>query len=97
MSEINDTEEIPEGNFPINLKLIEYYQRTEPRLLPKYENGAYHKGSFLGVINIYVIPLKCEDKSVITEILQCYVLHWYFTYLLHPGMELLEVTILQDL
>ena len=32
VSEINDTEEIPEGNFPINLKLIQKYQREEPSI-----------------------------------------------------------------
>ena len=31
MSEINDIGEIPEVNFPINLKLIQRYQQEEPR------------------------------------------------------------------
>ena len=35
VSEINDTEEIPEGNFHINLKLIDKYQWTEPSLMAK--------------------------------------------------------------
>ena len=35
VSEINDIEELPEGNFPINLKLIKKYQRTEPSLIAK--------------------------------------------------------------
>ena len=29
------------------------------------------------------------------KILQSYVLHWYHTYLLHPGMDRTEATILQ--
>ena len=37
VSEINDTNKIPEGNFPINLKLIKQYQRTEPILMDKYK------------------------------------------------------------
>ena len=32
MSEIDDIEELPEGTFPINLKLIQKYQRTEPSI-----------------------------------------------------------------
>ena len=44
MSEINDTEEIPEGTFPINLKSIAKYQRVEPSLMAKYKDGTHHKG-----------------------------------------------------
>ena len=47
MSEINDIEELYEGTFPINLKLIAKYQQTEPSLMAKYKDGAYHKGLFL--------------------------------------------------
>ena len=40
MSEINDTEEIPEGTFPINLhKLIQKYQWLEPSITAKYKYG----------------------------------------------------------
>ena len=54
MSEINDIEELPEGTFPINLKLIQKYQRLEPRTLDKYGNGMYQKGPFRGGSNIYI-------------------------------------------
>ena len=37
MSEINDTEEVPEGTFPINLKLIQKYQRLETSITAKYK------------------------------------------------------------
>ena len=33
VSEINDIKELPEGNFPINLKLIQKYQRSEPSII----------------------------------------------------------------
>ena len=46
MSEINDIEELSEGNFPINLKLIQKYQQWEPSILAKYKTGTYHKGYF---------------------------------------------------
>ena len=35
VSENNGTEGIPEGTFPINLKLIQLFQRTEPSLMDK--------------------------------------------------------------
>ena len=35
MSEINDIEELLEGVFPINLKLINQYQRKYPSLMNK--------------------------------------------------------------
>ena len=52
VSEINDIEEIPEGIFPINLKLIQRYQWLEPIIRAKYKDGTYHKGSFRGGSNI---------------------------------------------
>ena len=39
VSEINDIKEIPEDNFPINLKLIKKYQRLEPIIKAKYTAG----------------------------------------------------------
>ena len=52
MSEINDTKEVLESNFPINLKLIKKYQQIEPILIAKYDDGTYHKGYFCGGSNI---------------------------------------------
>ena len=39
VSEINDIEELPEGIFTINIKLIQKYQRQEPSIIAKYKNG----------------------------------------------------------
>ena len=69
MSEINDTEELTEVNFPINLKLIEQYQRKDPSLKDKCELGAYQKGYFQGGINIHINLIMCKDKVVIPPIL----------------------------
>ena len=38
VSEINDIKEISQGTFPFNLKLVEKYQQTEPRLMAKYKD-----------------------------------------------------------
>ena len=90
MTEINDTKEIPEGTFPVNLKLIKQHQQTEPSLLSKYKDGTYHTGYFHGESNIYLNLIKCEDNIVIPSIIQRYILHWYHTYLPHPGMDRME-------
>ena len=37
LSEINEIKELPEGIFPINLKLIDQYQRKYPSLMDKYK------------------------------------------------------------
>ena len=87
MSEINDTEELPEGNFHINLKLIDQHKRKESSLMTKYKEGTYHKGSICGGINIYLILIMCEYNIVILSILKSYLLHWYHTYLLHTGIN----------
>ena len=56
---------MPEGTFPINLKLIKKYQQTEPILMSKYKDGTYHTGSFREVSNTYLNLMTCEDNIVI--------------------------------
>ena len=38
ISKTNDTEELPEGIFPINLNLIQKQQRTEPSIIAKHKD-----------------------------------------------------------
>ena len=83
MSEINYIEELPEGTFTINLKLIQRHQRMEPSLMDKYKDGTYLAGSFHGGSNNDLSLIACEDNIFILSILQSDVLHWYHTYLLH--------------
>ena len=87
VSEINDTEELPEGTFAINLKLIQKYQQEEPSIIAKYKYGKYHKSYFCGGSNTDIKRITCNDKIVIPSKLKSYVLHWYHTYLIHPGMD----------
>ena len=70
MSEINDTKEIPEGIFPINLKLIQKHQREEPSITDKYKYGTHHKSSFCAGINTDFNLIMCKDKIVIPSKLQ---------------------------
>ena len=88
MSEINDIEELPEGTFPINLKLIAKRRRQETIIIAKYKYGTYYKGFFSGVINIDVNLITCKVKIVIPSKIQSCVLHWNHKYLLHPGMDI---------
>ena len=39
----------------------------------------------------------CEDKIVITSIIQSCVLHWYHAYLLHTVMDRTDATIIQHM
>ena len=52
---------------------------------------------FHGVSNNNLKLTTCEDKIVIPEILQSYVLHWYHKNLLHTGMDITEATICHHL
>ena len=48
------------------------------------------KGYFCGGINKYLNLITCDDRIFIPPILKKYVLHWYCTYILHPGMDRTE-------
>ena len=65
MSETNDTEELSEGTFPINLKLIQKYQCAELSIIARYKNGTYPKGSFRGGSNIDLKLITCKYNIVI--------------------------------
>ena len=65
MSEINDTQEIPEDIFSINFKIIDLYQKQDPSLEDIYTTGTYQKGSFCGGSNIQLNLITCKDKIVI--------------------------------
>ena len=73
MSEINDTEELPEVTFPMNLKLIQRYQWEEPIIKDKYKNGTYHKVYFCGGSNNDIKLIMCKDNIFILSKLKSYV------------------------
>ena len=70
MPEINDIEELPEGTFTVNLKLIQIYKWSEPIIIAKYRDGTNHKGYFCGGSNIYLKLIMCDDNIVILSKLQ---------------------------
>ena len=65
MPGINDIEELTEGDFPINLKLIQKQQRLGPSIIAEYKYGVCHKGSFCGGSNTYIKLITCKDNIVI--------------------------------
>ena len=96
MPDLYDIEELPEGTFPLSFNLIDRCQREDPFLTEKLKCKQFTRGSFRGGQNtIYLKTYK--DKIVIRQKLQKYVVKWYHTYLLHPGLEQTEEMILQHL
>ena len=81
----------------LNLKLIEQHQHKYPSVMSKYNEGTYHTCSFPGVSHIDINLIACEDNIVITSIIQSCILHWYHTYLLHPGIDRMEAVIFKHL
>ena len=65
--------------------------------MAEYKNGTYYRGYFSRISNNDLSLMTCKNKIVIPSILQSYVLHWYHTYLLHPGMDRMEAMICQHL
>ena len=79
--------------FLLSFNFIDHYQRGYPFLLEKLKR-ANIKYSFCGGRNIIEL-VTYNDKIVIPQKLQKYVLKWYHTYLLHPGLDRTEAMICQ--
>ena len=65
--------------------------------MEKYKDCTYHTCYFRGGSNIDLNFITCGDKIVITKIAQNYVLHWYHTYILQPGINRTEAMFCQHL
>ena len=96
MSEIYDIKELPEGVFPLSFKIIDRYQREDPILTGKLTCSECEKVSLCGGINNFEL-VTFKDKIVIPQLLQKYVVKWYHTYLLNPGLDITEMMICQHL
>ena len=55
------------------------------------------KGPFRRSINIDLKLITCTDKIVILSIPQSYLIHWYHTYILNPGMDITESIVCKHL
>ena len=96
MSEIYDIEELSDRTFPIYFKLIDRYQRGNPILTEKLTCAEYQTGYFFSGQNTVKL-VTYKDKLVIPQLLQKYPMEWYYTYILHPGMDTTEAIIHQHL
>ena len=97
VSEIINNKGWSKGDFTINLKLINQYKQKDPRLKTNDKMGTYKKEYFRGGSNINHNLITCYDKIVIMSRFKSYILHWYHTYFLHPGMDRTEAIIYQHL
>ena len=87
---------MPEVTLPLSFNLIDRYQREEPFLTEKLKCAEYSKGYFRrGRSTIPIITYK--DNIFIPQKLQKYVVKWYHTYLLRPGLDKTEAMIFQHL
>ena len=95
MPELYDIEELPDGMFPLSLKLIDINQLEYPVLTEKLKVIEYQKSYFCRGQNTKEIVIY-KDKIVILQKLQKYVVKWHHTYLLHPVLNKTEAMICQN-
>ena len=94
--EIYDVEEIPNGISQLKFTTLDPYQWEDPVIQAKLIRAKYKKVSFRGVRNTITL-ITYQDKIVIPQKIQKYVLHWYHTYLLHTGIDWTDTMILKHL
>ena len=87
-------EQLDGDTFPLIHRTINKYQRKDKELVEKSKCANYHPKTFREGINIFLFIYK-NDKIVVPTIFQRYAVNWYHTYLLHPGMNRTEATIIQ--
>ena len=96
MLQLYDIKELPECTFTISFNLINCYYRGDPFLMEKLKYRNYTKGSFRGGQRTIEL-VTYNSNIVITKKLQKYVVQWYHTYFLHPGLDRTEAMICQHL
>jgi hypothetical protein len=96
LAEYYGMDDLPKDTFPLTYKILDKYQRKDKEILNKLKKKTYHANDFHGGGTTRMLICR-NDKIVVPKVLQQYVLHWYHTYLLHPGMVRTEETIRQHL
>ena len=87
-------EKLDSNAFSLTYQTIDKYQRKDKELTDKIKVANYHTKYFLGGGNTFILICK-NDRIIMPEIIQKYVVSWYHTHLLHPGMNFTEATIIQ--
>ena len=96
MSEFYDIEELTDGTFPLHFKFIDRHHLKYPILMERLNSVEYVKGSFRGGRNTINFA-TFNDKIVIPQLLQRYVVKWYHMYLLHKLLDRTEAMIFKHL
>ena len=96
ISEIYNTDELPEGTLYLYFKLIDGYQREDPFLSGKVQCTKYEEGYFHGGRNTIRI-VTYNDKIVIPQKLQQYLVKLYHAYILHTRLDQTKAMISQRL
>ena len=81
--------ELSEGAFPINFKIIDQYQLEYPILTDKLKCETYKRYDLSGGRNTHYNIIICKDEIIIPSKLKIYVFNWYHTYILNPGMDIM--------
>ena len=82
--------------FPVSFNIIDRYHLEDPFLTEKINCAKYQKGSFHGGRNTIEL-VTYKNKVLIPQKLQKYVVNWYHTYILHPGLDITEAIICRHL
>ena len=61
MSELFEINELPEGEFPMILNIIDQYQQKDPCLTDKLKCDKYKGGYFCGVRNTNFNLIPCKE------------------------------------
>ena len=85
----NDINKNPKGTFLISNKLINWHQQKDFWLTAKLKSVKYELGSFCGFRNTTEL-ITNENKILILEWPQKYILLWYHTYIFHPRLGITE-------
>ena len=94
LAELYSVDKLDDDTFPLTYKIIDKYQQKDPKLVDKLKHAIYQTETFCGGEKKKQLICK-NGKIVIPDALQKYVLNWYYTYLLHPGINHTESTIAQ--
>ena len=96
MSEIYDTDKLPEVTFPMIVEIY-IYQHNDPVLMDKMIRATYKRGSFCGGFIKNFNLITCKDTIIILKTPQRYIFNWYHKHVLHPVLERTDSKIFQYL
>ena len=85
-------DKLDSDTFPLTYQTIYKYQHKYNEVVEKLKRANYHNKYFCGGWNTFMLIYK-NNKISAQKIIWRYVVNWYHTYILYPGMERTESTI----